>query len=163
MPGEDGLTAPHFNHVALTVPTELLNDDGRKRIVSFYEDAFGWEEWDIMTLDRKRLVMRAYADDQFVFIEGSDNPMSCDGLEHWGMGVSSERQLDRILDRCRALGEGDPEVDLTERGIEDYGVVKLHNFYVRYLLPLSIEVQYFEAGPAGAAATTGTRVEAVQK
>ena len=37
------------------------------------------------------------------------------------------------------MGMSETDVD-----IEDYGVVKLHGFYLRYRLPLRVEVQCFE-------------------
>ena len=40
-----------------------------------------------------------------------------------------------------------------DRNVEDFGVVKLHSFYVRYLLPLMIEVQCFEWAPGISAAS----------
>src|SRR3546814_3229213 len=41
----------------------------------------------------------------------------------------------------------DPRVELHPRQLEDFRVVKLHSFYVRYRLPLMIEVQCFEWAP----------------
>ena len=35
-------------------------------------------------------------------------------------------------------------VEILEPNVEDYKVLKLHNFYVRYRLPLMIEVQCYE-------------------
>ena len=35
-------------------------------------------------------------------------------------------------------------MSITDYGVEDFTVLKLHSFYVRYLLPLMVEVQYFE-------------------
>ena len=49
-----------------------------------------------------------------------------------------------MLERARKWRERDAEVEIVERGLEDYGFLKLHNFYLRYRLPLMIEVQCFE-------------------
>jgi len=46
--------------------------------------------------------------------------------------------------RALAFGEGDDRVEVTSQGVEDYGALKLHSFYVTYLLPMTIEVQHFE-------------------
>ena len=47
---------PRFNHVAMTVPADLLDEAGRAAILEFYGDVFGWQEMPTMTVDRKRLV-----------------------------------------------------------------------------------------------------------
>ena len=41
----------------------------------------------------------------------------------------------------------DPRVEIRERQLQDFTVVKLHSFYVRYRLPMWIEVQCFEWAP----------------
>ena len=46
--------------------------------------------------------------------------------------------------RACAVRERDPEVEVIERKTDDFKVVQLHSFYVRYRLPLMIEVQCFE-------------------
>jgi hypothetical protein len=40
-------------------------------------------------------------------------------------------------------------VELTPTVVEDFGTIRLHNVYVRYLLPLMIEVQYYEGVECG--------------
>jgi hypothetical protein len=65
-------------------------------------------------------------------------------MDHVGMSVAAPAELDAMLERARKWKEADPAVEIVERGLEDYGFLKLHNFYVRYRLPLMIEVQCFE-------------------
>ena len=38
----------------------------------------------------------------------------------------------------------DERVEIVDRQLEDYGFLKLHSFYVRYRLPMMIEVQCYE-------------------
>ncbi|MBV9040640.1 MAG: hypothetical protein JOZ68_06530, partial [Acidimicrobiia bacterium] len=59
---------PRFNHVAMSLPADVLDERGRADIVAFYEEVFGWEELPQMTEDRKRLVLMAYRYGQFVFL-----------------------------------------------------------------------------------------------
>ena len=40
--------------------------------------------------------------------------------------------------------ERDERVEIIDRSTEDHGVLKLHSFYVRFLLPMMVEVQCFE-------------------
>jgi hypothetical protein len=70
--------------------------------------------------------------------------MKCPRLDHFGMAVDSLAELERLYERAAAYQQRDNRVDLIERDIDDYDVVKIHNFYVGYLLPMMVEVQYFE-------------------
>ena len=52
--------------------------------------------------------------------------------------------LDTLLTRAREFAGRDDRVEIVEKQTEDFQVLKLHNFYVRYRLPLMIEVQCYE-------------------
>lgn len=135
---------PRFNHVAMSMPADALGETGRKEIVEFYREVFGWEEMPTMTEDRHRLVLQAYSYEQFVFLIADEPHMSCPGLDHFGMSVGTSEELDEFLGRAKAFAAHDDRVEIIDRKVEDHGVLKLHSFYVRYLLPLMVEVQYFE-------------------
>ncbi len=135
---------PRFNHVAMSVPAELLSAAGRAELLRFYEDVFGWTEIPSLTEDEKRLVLQAYRNDQFVFLVADSKPMTCPGMDHFGMSVGSLQELEGMLERARKFKEQDDRVEIVERNTDDFKVVKLHNFYVRYRLPLMIEVQYYD-------------------
>jgi hypothetical protein len=135
---------PRFNHVAMTVERDLLTGDGRADLLRFCGDVFGWEELPMMTTDRKRLVMSAWTHEQFVFLHGSDEPMRCSPEDHFGLSVGSLEELEQLRSRALAFAEGDDRATVTNQFVEDYGALKLHSFYVTYLLPLTIEVQHFE-------------------
>jgi hypothetical protein len=144
---------PSFNHVAMTVPADLLDARGRADLLAFYGEVFGWTEMPSMTSDRVRLVLRAYTNEQFVYLVADPKPMQCPQADHFGMSVSTPRELDEMLERARKFQARDARVEIVERELEDFGAVKLHNFYVRYLLPLTIEVQCFEWAPGLSAAS----------
>ena len=133
-----------FNHVAMSVPADLLDEAGRTDITRFYGEVFGWQEHPTMTADRKRLVMGVHSYDQFVFVIADDSPMQAPGGDHFGMAVDSLEELKEVLRRAEAFAARDARVDIIGYEVEDFGVLKLHSFYVRYLLPLMVEVQYFE-------------------
>jgi len=135
---------PRLNHVAMSMAADSLDDAGRKGIVEFYREVFGWEELPTLTEDRRRLVLQVYRYDQFVFLIADDHPMACPRLDHFGMSVGAESELDELLARCKAYAERDDRVDLIDKQVEDHGVLKIHSFYVRYLLPMMIEVQFFD-------------------
>jgi hypothetical protein len=147
--------APRFNHVAMSVPADLLDEKGRGELLRFYGDVFGWEELPTETLDRQRLVLRAYSNEQFVFLIAEDPPMTCPRLDHFGMSVDTMEELDDMLERARAFQSRDDRVDIVDKHATDHdGFLVLTSFYVRYLLPMMIEVQHYDwAGAAEAPAT----------
>lgn len=138
----DGPT--RFNHVAMSMPADALDEQGRADITAFYSEVFGWVEHPTMTEDRKRLVMGVHSYDQFVFLIADDEPMSAPRLDHFGLAVDTLDQLHTVLDRAKAYRERDDRVDIIDYDVEDHGVLKLHNFYVGFLLPMMVEVQCFE-------------------
>ena len=135
---------PRFNHIALSVPAEALNGSGREALLRFYGEVFGWTGMPGMERDRELLVLRCHSNEQFVYIHASESPMRCGSMEHFGMSVASPEQLDAIYERARKFGEADSDVEIIERKLDDFKAVKLHSFYVRYRLPVMIEVQCFE-------------------
>ena len=137
---------PQFNHVAMSVPADLLDADGRADICEFYGDVFGFAEYPQMTEDRKILVLGAHTLEQFVFIVAEDEPMRAHRHDHYGMSVATKDDFDEVLRRAQAWKAKLPDdVVLDGPGAEEHhGVLLLHNFYVAYRLPLTIEVQHFE-------------------
>jgi hypothetical protein len=135
---------PRFNHVAMSVPADLLDEAGRADILDFWGGVFGFQELPTETEDRRKLVLSAYDFEQFVFLIAEDDPMSCPRLDHFGMSVGTLAELEAFHARAKAYAEKDDRVDLIEQDVEDHGVVKIHNFYVRFLLPMMIEIQHFE-------------------
>ena len=135
---------PRFNHVALSVPGDLLDAHGRDEILRFHAEVFGWTEMPTMTVDGERLVLRCHSHEQFVFLHAAEEPMRCGNHEHWGISVATPEELDTIRERAQKFREHDPRVEIDPRQLEDYQVLRLHSFYVRYLLPLTVEVQCFE-------------------
>jgi hypothetical protein len=136
--------APRFNHIAMSVPADLLDDENRANLTRFYREVFDFEEHPTMTIDRKRLVIGAGRVDQFLFIIANEDPMVCPRMDHWGMSVSSEQQLDDYLDRAKKFREHDDRVEIIDKHVDEYSFLKLWSFYVRYLLPMTVEVQYYD-------------------
>ena len=67
--------------------------------------------------------------------------------DHFGVQVDSLDELNIVQARAEAFSAGDDRVEILPYEVEDHTVLKLHAFYVRYLLPMSIEGQYFELTP----------------
>ena len=137
---------PRLNHVAMSVPPDSLDADGRAALCAFYGDVFGLEEYEDLTQDRHRLVFRAHHHEQFMFLIAEDEPMQAPRLDHFGMSVASLDDFHEVHRRAAAWKAKEPDdVDLIEPEVEEYvGALRLHNFYVRYRLPLMVETQHFE-------------------
>ena len=136
---------PRLNHVAMSMPADALDADGRKAITDFYGDVFGWQEYDMLTEDRRRLVMRVHTDEQFVFLIAEEDPMKCPRLDHFGMSVGTLDEFDELYAKVQQKAASDSDVDIVERDVDKYeGYLNLHNFYVRYKLPMMVEIQHFE-------------------
>ncbi|MHB8661853.1 MAG: hypothetical protein ACYDH6_04115 [Acidimicrobiales bacterium] len=134
---------PIFNHVAMSMPSAALSPEGRKEIVDFYSEVFGWQELPTETIDGQRLVMMAYRIDQFVFLIADDTPLKAPRLDHFGMGVATVEELDNYLERAKRYQERDSRVDIIDKQVEQHPGVAITNFYAGFLLPLMVEVQHF--------------------
>jgi hypothetical protein len=135
---------PHFNHVAMSLPSDLLTGTNKADITRFWSEIAGFDEIAQMTEDGKRLVLSAHAVEQFVFLIADDTPMTCPRLDHYGISVGSLEDLQAAHARCVAYREADPRVDLIDPTVDDYEVLKIHSFYVGYLLPMMLEIQFWE-------------------
>ncbi len=137
---------PRMNHVALSLPADALDADGRAAINAFYGDVFGFEEYEDLTKDRQQLVLRAHHHEQFLFLIADESPMAAPRLDHFGISVSTLGDFEEVHRRAAAWKEREPEhVDLIDPSVEEYaGMLNLHSFYVRYRLPLMVETQHFE-------------------
>ena len=135
---------PHFNHVAMSVPADLLDDANRADICRFWSEVFGFDEIATMTIDRRRLIFSCVHWDQFIFLIAEDDPMRCPRMDHYGFSVSSLDDLRGVCERAEAFGREDPRVDIIGLHSDDQGMVVIHSFYVRFLLPMMCEVQWWE-------------------
>ena len=129
----------------------MLTCNDVKASVDFYTKVFGFVEYETMTEDRRRLVFGVYSTEQFMFLIADEPHMTTARLDHFGLSVGSIEEFEQLLARVEAYRELDERVEIIDRSVEDHGVLKLHNFYVRYLLPLMVEIQHFEYLPAVAA------------
>ena len=64
------------------------------------------------------------------------------------MSVGTLDEFESLYELVKGKAADDPDVDVVPRDVDEYeGYLKLHNFYVRYKLPLTVEVQHFEYTP----------------
>lgn len=135
---------PRLNHVAMSVPADLLGETGRADLTRFFREVLGFDELDMMTEDRHRLILSCVHWDQFIFLIAEDEPMQAPRLDHFGFAVGTREELDAAWERAKAFRDTDDRVDLIDPEIDDQGVVKIHSMYVGYLLPMMVELQYWE-------------------
>jgi hypothetical protein len=135
---------PRFNHVAMSLPADLLDAEHRKLITEFYDEVFGWKELPMLTEDKHRLVMSCYTYEQFVFLIADDPPMTCARLDHYGMSVETEDELDAMLERAKAFQQRDDRVDIIDKKVDDHGMLAITSIYVGYLLPMMVEIQWWD-------------------
>jgi hypothetical protein len=145
---------PRFNHVALSVPPELVAGENAADILRFYEEVFRWGPMPTMVKDGELLVLRVHSNEQFVYLHGSADPLRCPTSDHFGLQVERPEDLDAVLERARLFQAQDDRVEISERQTEDFKVLHLHSVYIRYLLPMSIELQCFDWQPGFDAART---------
>jgi hypothetical protein len=135
---------PRFNHVAMSLPADLLAEEGRKDICRFFHEVLGFDEIEVMTEDRRRLILSCVHWDQFIFLVVDDEPMRSPRMDHFGFSVGTLDELINIEKRAEAFRAGDDRVDLINLHVDDQGMVKIHSIYVKYLLPMMCEFQYWE-------------------
>ncbi len=137
---------PRFNHVAMSVPADLLDDQGRKELIDFYDEVFGWKELPTLTEDRRRLVLQAHELEQFVFIVADEPYMKAAHLDHFGLSVGTMDELDDTLARAVAYRDKDDRVQIIDKKADVFTGLTLTAFYAGFLLPMMVEIQHYEYG-----------------
>ena len=94
---------PRFNHVAMSMPADLLDGPHRKEICRFWGEVFGFDEIEVMTEDRRRLILSCVHWDQFIFLIADDQPMACPRMDHFGFSVGTMAELQGVQDRAEAF------------------------------------------------------------
>jgi hypothetical protein len=143
-----------LNHVAMSVPAHLLDEATRAEIVAFYGEVFGWSE-QMLNEPGNPLVIRVSVEPtQFVFVQPeAGDGMRAGHMDHFGIEVSSQEAVDEILAAARQFQLKDSRVEIVDKQVVrtpsaesafDYETI---NCYVRYILPLMVEIQHFRRSP----------------
>jgi hypothetical protein len=135
---------PRFNHVAMSLDAEMLDAHNRADICRFWSEVFGFDEIEVMTQDRRRLILSCVHWDQFIFLIAEDDPMRCPRMDHFGFAVGTLDELVAARDRAVEFRRQDQRVDLIDLAVDDRGPIKIHSIYVGYLLPMLCELQWWE-------------------
>jgi len=138
-----------FSHVAFTVSRDMLSGANLQRVIRFFSEVFGFIERPQYTKDGEMLVMMAGTVDQFVVLFGHDTPATANiERDHFGINVNSLAELQEFLRRAKVFARSNPDVEITDYAVSEPRVDvlphKLHRFYVRFVTPCPLEVQYYE-------------------
>ena len=141
--------APRINHVAISVDANVLDGAGRVALLDFYSEIFSWTEGDNSTEKGNPLILFTGESRQFLYLlPARDEFMITPDMDHFGLEVSSKEGLMEILERVRAYQTKDDRVRLSDIGTmvthHDDVDYTLTNVYVKFLIPLWIELQYVE-------------------
>jgi len=136
-----------FNHMELTFPVGTLDDVYRKEVDAFYGDVFGWTGVDTEVVGQLAHVMlTSSGNGDFILLAESPKPISSPGYDHLGMLQDTREEVDELLEKCRRWREKDDRVQLKEYKDLVTGDLVVHAFYVKYLLPIYLDVQCMERG-----------------
>jgi catechol 2,3-dioxygenase-like lactoylglutathione lyase family enzyme len=118
-----------ITHVAMSVPRGTLTDEFRDAVLAFYGDVFGWREMDrFRQQDRMTIAISKAA---YVNLRERDD-FATISYEHFGVMVDSTEALGSLRD------------DVAQRGVAVEDSPESQLFRFKHLLPMAIEVQYFE-------------------
>jgi len=125
----------------MSVPTGTLTDEYRDRVLDFYGRIFGWQEIERFRLpDRLTIAVGA----SYINVRERADAPAYSGYEHFGVSFPTAEELKAAWQRAHddaAIDDGTLEpIEETADGFV--------TFRLRYLLPLTVEAQYFP--PSGA-------------
>lgn len=131
-----------FNHMELTLPQGQL-DVWRERLTAFYGDVFGFKACDIDIFGQTAFALSTdAADSQFILIAESEKALASPGYDHLGFLLDSREEVDQKLAACRAWQQQDAAVEILEYDDLILPDTVTRAFYVRYGLPIWIDVQH---------------------
>jgi hypothetical protein len=128
-----------LSHVAMSVPPGTLTDGWREQVLGFYGELFGWKEMDELRLPDRLTI--AVGSSYINVRERADAP-AYNGYEHFGVVFSSSEELRAIWDNANRHASSEHEADITLEPLNESPDGYL-SFRLRYLLPLTIEAQFF--------------------
>ncbi len=124
-----------LNHIAMSVPAGTLTDEYRTELLKFYGALLGWREIESLRLPDRLTV--SVGPHSYVNLRERPDPMACSGYEHFGIVVASTEEAERLWN--------DLDAEPRETNLEPLaaGEDGYRSFRFRYLLPLTVEVQFF--------------------
>jgi len=59
------------------------------------------------------------------------------------LSVASESELDAVLQRAKEYQKTDDRVRIIGKTTDDHGMLTITSIYISYLLPMMVEIQYW--------------------
>jgi hypothetical protein len=144
----DKTFSPRLNHVAISMDPAVLDEQGRKEVLDFYGEVFGWIEGDNTGEKGNPLILYTGAFAQFVYLLPADPPLVAPALDHFGLQVSTTEELTRTVELAKQYKKKDDRVRIidietrtTSGPTHDF---VLTSAYIGFLMPLLIELQHLE-------------------
>jgi len=138
--------SPRLNHVAISMDPVLLDEPGRRDILDFYGDVFGWTEGDNTGERNNPLIMYTGTFGQFVYLAMGEPNAAQTTVDHFGLQVSTLEELEGIVARAEARAVGDDRVHVTEiHSRTTHGPTAdytLTSAYISFVLPVTVELQH---------------------
>lgn len=135
-----------FNHMELTFAPDTLDDVFRKEVDAFYGDVFGWKGVDTEVVGQLCHILLCGDRGDFILLAESNKPMASPGYDHLGLLHGTRAEVDELLAKCKEFQAHDDRVRIKEYDDLVIGDHVTHAFYVRYLLPIWLDVQCQERG-----------------
>jgi hypothetical protein len=139
---------PTLNHVAISMDPAVLDDDGRRDVLAFYGEVFGWTEGDNTGEAGNPLILYTGAFGQFVYLLPATPPLTAPPLDHFGLQMPTLEELHAVVERARRYAARDDRVQIidvhartTHGPAHDY---ILTSAYIGFVLPLMVELQHLE-------------------
>ena len=145
-----------INHVAMSMSDAALDESARSDIHRFYGEVFGWTPYSPEGESGNPLVMLMSDPKLFLFVMNESEGMVAPPLDHFGIEVFDEGELDELLRLAKLFQEKDDRVRIIDKKVTRYSAdaslrpdlaessgVDLVNCYIGYLLPMMGEIQYF--------------------
>lgn len=136
-----------FNHMEITLPPGFVARDG-ENLVRFFEEVFGFQRGAFPGLEDPHLVVSTDPEgSQFLFLAENEVSLPPASEDHLGFHVDTAEEVEELLKRCERYAERDSRVEIRDVGTLDLEKTTTRAFYVRYLLPLWLDVQNIAAKP----------------
>jgi hypothetical protein len=145
-----------INHVAMSMSDAALDESARSDIHRFYGEVFGWTPYSPEGESGNPLVMLMSDPKLFLFVMNESEGMVAPPLDHFGIEVFDEGELDELLRLAKMFQKKDDRVRIIDKKVTRYSAdaslrpdlaessgVDLVNCYIGYLLPMMVEIQYF--------------------
>jgi hypothetical protein len=143
------MPAFRINHMELTLPPGTLARD-QDAICAFYSEVFGFEAipLPVPVMETPGLVLRTdQHTSQFLLLSEQEKYIRSPGYDHLGFIFSTRAEVDDVREQCVQWAKKDARLEIKDYDDIVIGPSTTRAFYVRYLLPIWIDVQTVEYEP----------------